>query len=83
MSNHHFIVMFDSETKTWEWDAETESARFPDGTIWDEVKQEWYSGYLGDGGYDPIDDKISEYFPKVIETLDRLHALSEEGLVEY
>lgn len=78
MSKHHFLVMFDSETKTWEWDAETESARFPDGTIWDEEKNEWYSGYLGDGGYDPIDDKISEYFPTVIETLDRLHALSEE-----
>ena len=79
MSKHHFLVMFDSETKTWEWDAETESAKFPDGTIWDDEKQEWYSGYLGDGGYDPIDDKISEYFPTVIETLDRLHALSEEG----
>ena len=79
MSKHHFLVMFDSETKTWEWDAETETAKFPDGTIWDEEKQEWYSGYLGDGGYDPIDDKISEYFPTVIETLDRLHALSEEG----
>ena len=79
MSKHHFLVMFDSETKTWEWDAETETARFPDGTIWDDEKQEWYSGYLGDGGYDPIDDKISEYFPTVIETLDRLHALSEEG----
>jgi hypothetical protein len=79
MSKHHFLVMFDSETKTWEWDAETETAKFPDGTIWDDEKQEWYSGYLGDGGYDPIDDKISEYFPTVIETLDRLHALSEEG----
>jgi hypothetical protein len=79
MSKHHFLVMFDSETKNWEWDAETETAKFPDGTIWDDEKQEWYSGYLGDGGYDPIDDKISEYFPTVIETLDRLHALSEEG----
>lgn len=79
MSKHHFILMFDSESKTWEWDAETESAKFPDGTIWDEHKQEWYSGYLGDGGYDPIDDKIGEYFPTVIETLDRLHALSQEG----
>ena len=58
---------------------ETETERFPDGTIWDDVKNEWYSGYLGDGGYDPLDDRISMYFPQVIETLDRLHALSEEG----
>lgn len=79
MSKHHFIVAFDSETKTWEWDAETETARFPEGTIWDEEKQEWYSGYLGDGGYDPLDDAISEYFPTVIEVLDNLHKINEMG----
>ena len=77
MSKHHFLVMFDSETKTWEWDAETETAKFPDGTIWDDHKQEWYSGYLGDGGYDPLDEQISEYFPQVIETLDNLHRITE------
>ena len=79
MSNHHFVVMFDSETKKWIWDTETETAKFPDGTIWDEVKKEWYRGYLGDGGYDPVDEQITEYFPQVIETLDSLQAINEMG----
>jgi len=79
MSKHHFVVMFDSETKEWIWDTETETAKFPDGTIWDEVKKEWYRGYMGDGGYDPVDEQIAEYFPQVIETLDNLHAINEMG----
>jgi len=79
MSKHHFVVMFDSETKEWIWDTETETAKFPDGTIWDEVKKEWYRGYMGDGGYDPVDEKIAEYFPQVIETLDSLQAINEMG----
>ena len=78
MSNHHFVVMFDSETKEWIWDTETETAKFPDGTIWDEVKKEWYRGYMGDGGYDPVDEKITQYFPQIIHTLDNLQVLNEE-----
>jgi hypothetical protein len=69
--------MFDSESKTWDWDTETENAKFPDGTIWDDSKKEWYRGYLGDGGYDPLDERIAAYFPVVLDTLNTLHAQSE------
>ena len=71
--------MFDSETKEWIWDTETETAKFPEGTIWDEVKKEWYRGYMGDGGYDPVDEQITEYFPQIIHTLDSLQAINEMG----
>lgn len=34
MSEHHFVVKFDTDTRTWSWDTETESAVFNDGTIY-------------------------------------------------
>lgn len=33
MSKHHFIVVYDSETKSFSVDPDT-STRFPNGTIW-------------------------------------------------
>lgn len=33
MSQHHFVVKFDIETRKWSWDTDTESAVFNDGTI--------------------------------------------------
>ena len=76
-SKHHFIVTYDAKTKEWSWDSDTEQVKFPDGTIWDETKQEWYRGYMGDGGYDPVDEKITEYFPHAIDALNMLQKLSD------
>jgi len=76
MSKHHAVLMYDSETKQWSHDVETENAKFPDGTIWDDAKEEWYSGYLGDGGYDPIDDRIMDYLPHGIDALNMLDGVS-------
>jgi hypothetical protein len=30
---HHFVVKFNMETRTWSWDVDTENAVFKDGTI--------------------------------------------------
>jgi hypothetical protein len=30
---HHFVVKFNMETKTWSWDVDTENEMFKDGTI--------------------------------------------------
>jgi hypothetical protein len=30
---HHFVVKFNAETRTWSWDVETENAVFTEGTI--------------------------------------------------
>ena len=34
LSKHHFIITFDTDTKRWAWDTETESAVFTEGTIY-------------------------------------------------
>ena len=77
-TKHHFVLTFDAKTKEWSWDTETETVKFPDGTIWDEVKQEWYRGYMGDGGYDPVDEVIAEYFPHAVDALNMLQKLSSK-----
>jgi len=30
---HHFVVKFSAETRTWSWDVDTENAVFTEGTI--------------------------------------------------
>jgi hypothetical protein len=30
---HHFVVKFNAETRTWSWDVDTENAVFDSGTI--------------------------------------------------
>ena len=30
MSQHHYLIKYDSETKEWEWDIETEMAVLPE-----------------------------------------------------
>jgi len=51
MAEHHYILKFDDETGVWSHDVDSEEARFPDGTIWDEAKQEWVNPYQGDGEF--------------------------------
>lgn len=41
MTQHHFVVMYDTDTKEWNHEAEVESANFPDGTIYNDEVQEW------------------------------------------
>lgn len=42
MSQHHFIITYDSD-KGWEWDLEAENARFPEGTTY--INGQWYPPY--------------------------------------
>ena len=35
MTQHSFVVTYDTETKKWDWDVDTEMTRFDTGTIWD------------------------------------------------
>lgn len=47
----HYILMYNSKTKKWYIDEDTEGARFPEGNIWNATKQEWELGYVGEGEY--------------------------------
>lgn len=74
MAEHHFIVKFDDETEEWSIDADSEETRFPDGTIWDEIKQEWTHSYQGEGNFyslpdgstsDDLDSKFSSFIARL------------------
>jgi hypothetical protein len=55
---HHFIVKFNEETGAWSWDTDVEEARFDEGTIFNYDTNEWSSGYLGDGEYEPNEEEL-------------------------
>jgi hypothetical protein len=57
---HHFVVKFDEKAGTWSWDTDVEEARFDNETIYNSDTNEWSSGYLGDGEYDPAEDGLIE-----------------------
>lgn len=60
---YHFILKY-TDLDGWQVDADTEESRFPEGTVWDNDKQEWTSDYQGDG----------EYIPNSLELMDTLVA---------
>lgn len=64
---HHFVVMYDTETG--KWGVETEYAGFFDGTIWDTNTDQWCHA---------IDD--GEIYVKDEELYDKLIASIEENL---
>lgn len=65
MAEHHYIIKFDDVTKTWSQDTDSEEVRFPDGTIWDEKKNDWEFSYQGDGQFyrnaDTVDEQVTEF----------------------
>ena len=56
---HYFILCFDAETNTWDWDTDQEEVAFPNGTVYDEETNTWTSAYLGDGEYIDNEDEVS------------------------
>lgn len=57
---HHFVVSFNEETGKWQWNTDSEEAHFDEGTIYNSDTEEWSSGYLGDGEYDPAEEGLVE-----------------------
>lgn len=57
---HIFVVSFNEESGEWKWDTDVEEARFEEGTIYNTDSNEWSSGYLGDGEYDPAEEGLVE-----------------------
>lgn len=67
---HHFVVKFSEATGTWSWDTDVEEARFDEGTIFNYDTNEWSSGYLGDGEYEPAEDKLIEQLSHGLTTMN-------------
>jgi hypothetical protein len=71
MAQHHFILMYDDETKQWEHDVDSEEIRFSEGTIYyanqDDV---WGWAYLGDGDYHPLEEGLNDALGEAIRDLN-------------
>jgi hypothetical protein len=71
MSDHYFVVKYNDVTG-WEWDVETESAHFPEGTLY--IDGKWVrSGDLFGGDqhklYD-IDEQASEQLGRAMDIMN-------------
>ena len=58
MKEYHYIVKYNSEDG-WSIDADTESANFPNGTIYNTKTEQWEFGYLGDGKFNGQEDELA------------------------
>lgn len=71
MSQHHFVVCYDSEHDIWSFDFEAKS-RFPEGTIWVSDSSHEDGGYwtkYDDSHADPEITKIADTEDMALGTL--------------
>ena len=76
---HHFVIKFDEETKLWSWDANVEEARFDEGTIFNYDTNEWSSGYLGDGEYEPAEEGLIEQLKHALGVMNVVNGAYPQG----
>lgn len=80
MIEHHYIIKYSKEGG-WEWDTDTEEARYPNGTVFNDKTQEWQSGYVGwneekgEAEYVDDDDLIGEQLGAILEIANGAKAL--------
>lgn len=79
MKQHHFVISFDEATGWWSWDTDSEEARFGDGTIYTEATNEWSSGYLGDGEYEPNEEILVEQLKRALWTMNLVNGAYPQG----
>jgi hypothetical protein len=76
---HHFIVKFNEETGVWSWDTDTEEARFDNETIFNSETNEWSSGYLGDGEFDPAEEGLGEQLQHALYVMNLVNGKVRDG----
>lgn len=69
MTQHHFVVMYDTNTKEWNHEAEVESANFPDGTIYNDEVQEWI--HYNKSSLEEFDEQLLTRLNNVLATLNK------------
>lgn len=77
MKQHHFVISFDETTKAWKWDTDVEEARFDEGTIFED--DQWHSGYLGDGEYEPNEEILVEQLKRALWTMNLVNGAFPQG----
>jgi hypothetical protein len=76
---YHFVIMFDEETKQWDFDIDNEEVAFNSGTIYNKETKEWEFGYEGDGVYNDTDRKLAE---QLTTQLEKWNSLLKTGETE-
>ena len=79
---HHYIVSYDTGRNEWELDADSESVKYPDGTIYDDATDTWHRDYSGDGVYFPESERLGQVIGAAISTLNR-SAMTYQELRDY
>jgi hypothetical protein len=65
---YHYVIKYTQNG--WEIDVNCESARFPDGTIYDRDLEEWQFGYLGDGNYNGKEEELTDTLTSALAILN-------------
>ena len=73
---HHFVVSFNEGTGKWQWDTDAEEARFDEGTIFNYDTNEWSSGYLGDGEYEPAEENLIDQLTHAMGIMNIVNGVS-------
>jgi hypothetical protein len=66
MIEHTFVIKYSNENG-WEWDVDTESVRFDEGTIYYTDTEDWVPAHLGEGEYVDNDDEIGEQLASILQ----------------
>jgi len=69
-----FVIKYTNEGG-WEWDTDTESAKFDDGTIYDTEKEKWFPSYEGEGVYVDNDDEVGEKMGAMLQIMNESGAM--------
>jgi hypothetical protein len=70
MSEHHFLINYDTNTSEWGWSVETEIAHFQDGTIWLDDEKKWVkNNYRKD--IQTLDDNLADDIGSAINRLNK------------
>ena len=69
MIEHIFVIKYSNENG-WEWDTDTESAHFDDGTIYDTEKEKWLPAHEGEGVYVDNDDEVGEKMASMLQIMN-------------
>lgn len=73
---HHYIVMFDTETNEYSIDYSSAEVRFVDGTVYDEQDNSWTSAYFPEALSD-LDTEISDRLYMLLEGHNNTARLSK------
>lgn len=69
MIEHIFVIKYTNENG-WEWNTDTESARFDDGTIYDTEQDKWLPAHTGEGEYVDNDDEVGEKMASMLQIMN-------------